>query len=1032
MRGGVLRRFVVCLSLAAPMAVVPACVSAAAGSVPGAAWDVAFIAHPTNLLLTRHQGGEPEDQYVLVLTNTGEEESHGTVEVTVALPAGVTLAEPAGGSGWGCPTAEGSVVTCFYGGVPGLGRSGVLRIPVAVTEAGVRTAAVTVSGGGAPIATVTRATEVTGVGGHLPPFGFVEETFSSLVSNVSGLPDIQAGDHPFALTTSVDFPQHLVGTRKFAAVQWPKAVVVDLPAGVTGDPQAAPRCPVIEVLADTCPAGTLVGTFMANYEEGLFEGSGASPIYNVVPERGYPAEFGFYASKRVVIAYASLRAAPEYGLHITIPDLPYEITTNALVTFFGDPAAMDGSQNSPAALLTNPTSCLNEPEVTRIEADSWEAPTEWVPANARGPPMTGCDRLQFHPAITVRPDTTLADEPTGYGVELEVPQSQTSGVEGLATPDLKNVTVTLPQGVSLSAGAADGLAACPTEGPEGINLTSTEAGHCPLASQVGTVEALTPVLEQPLTGHVYVAVPGCGGAGQAPCTEADAANGTLFGAYLELEGSGIVIKQHGALSANPVTGQLTASFKDAPQQPFSDLKITLKDGPRAPLSNPQTCGEALTTSDVTPWSSPQTPDATPSWAFQVTGCEGSPFAPAFEAGTTNPAAGAYTNVTATFSRGDRQQDFSALQVQAPPGLLAMISHVPLCEEPQAALGTCSPASRIGTATASAGAGSHPFWVSGPVYLTGPYRGAPFGLSAPIQAKAGPFNLGTIVTRAMLNVDPTTAAATVTSDPLPQIFDGIPLRVQTINVTLNRSQFAFNPTNCEAHQITATIASAQGAVAHVSSPFAAGGCKNLPFDPGFKVATRAPGSKKKGTSFDAKVSSEPGQANIRSVAVTLPKQLPARLTTIQQACPEATFAANPATCPAGSAIGVATAITPVLSVPFTGPAYLVSHGGAAFPDIEVILQGDGVRIDLTGSINIAHGITSSTFANAPDAPISSFELKLPEGPHSALTTNSSLCAKPLVMPTTIVGQNGRRLVRSTKISVSGCPKKKPKPKKKRGK
>ena len=325
--------------------------------------------------------------------------------------------------------------------------------------------------------------------------------------------------------------------------------------------------------------------------------------------------------------------------------------------------------------------------------------------------MTGCGRLQFDPAISVAPSVPLADGPTGYNVGLEVPQSQTSGVEGLATAELKNATVTFPQGVSLATGAADGLAGCQAEGPEGIGLTSTEVGHCPLASQVGTAEAVTPVLEQPLKGRVYVALPGCGGPGNE-CTEADVTNGTLFGAYLELEGSGVVIKQHLGLSVNPLTGQLTASVKNAPQQPFSDLKITLKDGPRAPLANPQTCGQARTSSDITPWSSPQTPDAIPVSEFAVTGCNGFPFAPSFEAGSTYPTAGAYTNITATISRSDRQQDISAVQAQAPSGLLAMLSHVTLCGEEQANAGTCSSASEVGTVAASAGAGSHPYWVTG--------------------------------------------------------------------------------------------------------------------------------------------------------------------------------------------------------------------------------------------------------------------------------------------------------------------------------
>jgi hypothetical protein len=637
--------------------------------------------------------------------------------------------------------------------------------------------------------------------------------------------------------------------------------------------------------------------------------------------------------------------------------------------------------------------------------------------------------LLFQPSLRVRPNDAMADEPTGYNIDLQTPQSQSTGLEGLATPDLKNATVTLPQGVALSAAAADGLAGCPTEGPEGINLDSTEPGHCPLASQIGIVEAHTPLLEAPLTGHVYVAQPGCGREGQASCTEADAANGTLFGIYLEIEGSGVVIKQHGTASVNPVTGQLTTTFREAPQQPFEDLKITLQDGVRAPLSNPQTCGEALTTSDLTPWSSPQTPDVSLSSPFMVTGCEGLPFAPSFTAGSTNPAGGAYTNFTATFSRVDRQQDFSAVQVQLPEGLLAMLSHATLCEEPQAAAGACTAASRVGTATASAGSGSHSYWVSGPVYLTGPYRGAPFGLTVAIPAKAGPFNLGMVIVRATINVNSSTAATTITSDPLPQIIDGVPLRVKTINVTVDRPQFAFNPTNCNALQVAAKITSAQGALAQVSSPFAAGGCKNLPFDPGFRVATRSPGSKKNGVPFEATVTPNSGQANIHSVFVSLPKQLPSRLTTIQQACLQATFETNPAACPAGSLVGIATATTPVLPVSLTGPAYLVSHGGAAFPNLEVILEGEGVRIDLSGSINIVHGTTSSTFGSAPDAPLTTFNLKLPAGPHSALTTNGSLCPKGgLIMPTTIVGWNGRRLVRSTKITVAGCPKTKPRSRK----
>ncbi|HEY7952847.1 MAG TPA: hypothetical protein VID70_07645, partial [Solirubrobacteraceae bacterium] len=323
----------------------------------------------------------------------------------------------------------------------------------------------------------------------------------------------------------------------------------------------------------------------------------------------------------------------------------------------------------------------------------------------------------------------------------------------------------------------------------------------------------------------------------------------------------------------------------------------------------------------------------------------------------------------------------------------------------------------------------PLWVQGRVYLTGPYGGAPFGLSIVVPAIAGPFNLGNVVVRSRINADPHTSQVTITSDPLPQMLDGVPLRIQKLNVAVNRpGGFTFNPTNCAQKQITATVEATQGASASLTAPFVAGGCKNLPFAPKFTVSTQRQSSKKLGASLDVKVTSAGlGQANIAAAVATLPKQLPARLTTLQQACPEATFAANPATCPAGSDVGFAKAITPILSGPLRGPAYLVSHGGAAFPDLVVILEGQGVRLDLIGNTGIKKGITTSSFNAVPDAPISSFELKLPEGPHSALTSTlpaaakGSLCGTKLLMPTTLTGQNYAVVKQNTKITVSGCPK-----------
>jgi hypothetical protein len=361
----------------------------------------------------------------------------------------------------------------------------------------------------------------------------------------------------------------------------------------------------------------------------------------------------------------------------------------------------------------------------------------------------------------------------------------------------------------------------------------------------------------------------------------------------------------------------------------------------------------------------------------------------------------------------------------------MLSSVSLCEEPFGQSGHCPEASKIGTTRVASGAGSHPFEIGGNVYLTKGYGGAPFGLSIVTNAVAGPFNLGLVVVRARIMVDPEASTLTITTDEtgryaIPQIVFGVPLRLQRVTVNIDRPGFMFNPTNCRAQQITATISGSQNATATVSSPFAVGGCKSLAFKPVFKASTNGHTSRAKGASLDVKLSYPKGsfgnQANIAKVKVDLPKQLPSRLTTLQKACPNATFNANPASCPAGSVVGIARASTPLLPVGLSGPVYFVSHGGEAFPSLIVVLQGDGVRVDLTGSTFISKtGITSSTFKTVPDVPVNTFELELPQGRTSALAANGNLCKAQakLVMPTTFLAQNGTQLKQNTKIMVTGC-------------
>jgi hypothetical protein len=911
-------------------------------------------------------------------------------------------------------------------------------------------------------------------------------------------PFSQAGGQPYALTTTLEVNKEKIEivrnshiTGNYPVGGDPKDVVVDLPPGLLADPLATiERCPlaVFKRSEGPCPASTQVGIIEVRLANTIL----IAPIYNLVPEAGQSAEFGLPlggGANLILTGHLVHRGGAQsgYGFTVVSNNIPQRGFTGFKLTFWGVPADPShdpqrgrrcetgeadtaapscvsdnrGGEKSgvaPVPFLVMPTDCTAGYGRFSVSVDSWQNPGAFVAGpeallpEASG--WNGCDALSFAPSIEVSPDNTQADEPVGLGVKLDVPQPEEVGV--LRTPDLRNAVVTLPPGMSVSPGVVDGVQACDESGPEGINFSGPESeqlgpdgepqlapGHCPDASSVGTAEAITPLLPEPVRGHLYLARPLCGGAGQAPCTEEDARDGHLYRLYLELGGrgalasTGINIKAAGVVSANLATGQLTTTFTDNPQTPFSELRLHLNGGARAEIANPQACGEARSTADFTPWSAPGhtpegllaqgTPDANPFSFFTVTGCASPPgLNPGFTAGTVTPEAGIFTPFTLNLTRKDGEQDLAGIQVQTPPGLLGMLSSVSLCEEPLAQSGHCPEASRIGSTRVASGAGSHPFEIGGSVYLTTGYEGAPFGLSIVTDAVAGPFNLGLVVVRARIDVDPETSVLTVTSDPLPQIVFGVPLRLQRVTVDIDRPGFMFNPTNCAAQRISAKVTGSENTVASVASPFAVGGCRGLAFKPKFTVSTSARTSRSGGASLDARLSfpvfKAGSEANIARVKVDLPKQLPSRLTTLQKACPDATFAKNPAGCPAASIVGIARASTPLLPVGLAGPVYFVSHGGEQFPSLIIVLQGDGVRVDLTGAtfINKA-GITSSTFKTVPDVPVGSFELYLPQGRLSALAANGNLCKErsKLRMPTEFVAQSGAVLKQSTRIAVSGC-------------
>jgi hypothetical protein len=1038
--------------------------------------SLAAIRQPHWMMLSQpapsaFHAGDSRDFYEVTATNDGGAATTEPFTITDTLPVGIVVnavnayAEIAGhntrekqeiSSECTQATHEGiATVTCTTGVSVPVGRSVVVNINFAlpvhakIGEALANTA--TIFGGGAPNVSTGNSTPITDFSVPVP-FGI---SFISDITETKGQIATQAGSHPLAFTTLIAFNVAAVNafekcnqfkTLSCAALNaQAKDVEVALPPGMIGNPAAMPHCAQAEFQepgGGNCPASSQVGSlYLYFYGEGSVS---YAPVYNIEPPPGQPGELGFTVELMAHIPiFFHVRSDHDYGVTADISNINQLITARmALLSIWGNPAdemhdplrqspeagCRTGEEGcpsgvaSPRPFLSLPTDCTNAPLAIPLAADTWANP-EPAPyqqlASSSVAGMTGCGLLSFEPSIGASADTPQAGAPAGYRVDLKVPQNEDP--EGLATPDVRDAEVILPEGTTASPSATNGLATC-AESQFGLKVRAK--GHCPSASRIGSVNIKTPLLANPVKGAVYIGEPEC-----QPCKPSDAASGRMVRVLLEAEAEGVIIKQAGSTRINQSTGQLTTVFTDTPQLPFSDLEIALESGAGAPLANPTTCGPAVTNADITPWSSSSATHIA-SEPIQIKGCSNG-FSPTFKAGMTPTGqAGASSSFSMTLSRNDGEQTLGQVSVTTPPGLLGVLQSVAQCPEAQAKAGTCGAGSLIGTGRIVVGPGESPLTINGSrVYLTGPYNGSPFGLSIVTPAVAGPFVLagnegnGTEVVRASIAVDPHAGALTVTSDPLPQALNGVPLDIRTIHIDVNRPGFTFNPTNCDALSIGAVATSATGTVARTSYPFQASGCAALPFKPSFTATTQSKTSKQKGASLNVQVTSGAGQANIAKVKVDLPIQLPSRLSTLQKACVDKVFDTNPASCPTASVVGSATAVTPLLKNPLTGPAYLVSHAGAAFPDLEVVLQGEGITLILDGNTLIKKGITSSTFKAVPDAPISTFDLSLPEGPHSALAAFGSLCTGKLKMPTVITGQNGAVIRQTTKITATGCPKRK---------
>ncbi len=794
---------------------------------------------------------------------------------------------------------------------------------------------------------------------------FNVENFSVGVLDEAGNDYTVAGGHPFEASTSFSFPSAPsplgVGVGLLENV---KSVFTELPPGFVGNVAAAQRCPLVDLAGffPTCPPGSAVGVVTLN----VLTSPSVLTLYSVVPAPGYPAQFAFDYVNHIIMIYPQLRPRTgHYGINVVAPANTEIGIESIKVQLYGVPSAHNGSGGAPIPLISNSVNCSEAEPTTKILVDSWEHPGAelpsgdfgvpdlsdpfWKTASVVSPAVTGCEdpalTSQWHPSIEVKPvQSTVdvrADQPTGLKVALDFPQS--NDPTDLSTvfdpsipqaPELKDATVMLPSGVSISPAAAAGLGGCSDQAsdPTGdqVHYDNTKPVSCPESSKIGTLVATSPLLAtrnpetdaitgaEPLPGDIYVLKP-------HPGDLPPGGQGGTFRVLIQVESArdGLNVKLPGTVLADAATGRLTATFTENPQLPVKHIELNFDSGALAPLATPVTCGTFTTTSEMVPWSTPGTADAHPTSAFQVTsGANGGPcaptpeqrpFAPSMTGFTETPVAGAPSPFVLTLTRNDGEQELAGLNLTMPPGFTARIAAKPYCSEAAIAAASaktgaqeqanpsCPVASQVGSITTGAGPGTNPYYVNGNAYLAGPYKGAPLSLVFITPAVAGPFDLGSVVVRAAVFLDKSTAQVTVKTDPLPQVVDGVPLRIRSILARIDRPGFVLNPTNCESMSLTGQAVSSSGATSALWSHFQVAGCDRLKFAPKFTVATTGQASKANGASLTAKLTypyAGQGAVNLTRVKVELPKQLPSRLTTLQKACILGTVRNKPRRLPVG--------------------------------------------------------------------------------------------------------------------------------------
>ncbi|HEY2053235.1 MAG TPA: hypothetical protein VGH14_04795 [Solirubrobacterales bacterium] len=1047
--------------------------AAPAQAAPAPGWDVMVTSYPTNFEAPSTGGGEIGPGYAVVFRNVGAAPTSGPFEVNVQLPSGTTLA-PAGAAGKYGPTAvsishnlscslAGQVVTCTGTEPVYPGQEGTVRIPLQVSgsAAGDLQAEAAIEGAGAAPAEAEIRTQVSAAS---VPFAFLPGSTGAFGAAAAedGSAVTAAGSHPYQLTIGMNFTTEspeVIGETLFVPGGGVRSISGELPQGLVVDPQATPqKCTELELVHDECPDASQVGVSRVAAALSGTPGAFFTPLYNMFPPPGSPAELGFEAIQGTYIhLFGRLRSSGDYGLSADVVNAPAKIgIIGAEVTLWGDPgdpshdhvrsnACINNggeceAEPTRAPFLSMPSSCSAGPLQTLLRISSWggdEQVTSYPSVDPQGDPVgiDGCNQLNFAPTIESKATTGSGESPSG--LDFSIHQQQEESLGGRSTANLKDTTVELPAGMTVNASAANGLAACssaqiglltPVGQSVPIHISSNPQG-CPPASELGSIEVGTPLLDHPLHGSVFLAKP------------FDNPFASLLGLYLAIEDeeTGIIAKLAGKVEPDPATGQLTAIFAENPELPLEDIKLHLFKGPRAPLSTPLECGGHQTTAALTPWSTPARADAYASDSFQTsTGCVASEGAASkgyfFSAGTTSPLSGTYSRFVLKLSRGDGTQHITGIDTTLPEGLLGRLAGVAYCSESAIARGrsreapeegrleqqdpSCPASSEVGTVNVTAGSGEDPIPVSGHAYLAGPYKGALLSLVVIVPAVAGPFDLGTVVDRVALNVGEYDARIHAVADPLPTIRDGIPLDVRSIELNLDRSGFTLNPTSCDPMAIEGLVSTQAGQTAPLHNRFQVGECGRLAFKPSLKLSLKGATKRTGHPALKAVVIyPQKGEyANIARAQVSLPHSEFLDQGNLNKVCKQTELSAG--SCPAKAIYGKVKAWTPLLEKPLEGNVYLGVGFGYKLPALVAELNGQ-IRVLLKAKTDTdkQKGIRS-TFEAVPDAPVSRFVLELKGGTKYGLLENSEdLCKKTQKAGAAFRAQNGRVEKLSVKIANS---------------